>query len=60
MKRMILLSLAVVAMPLAAQQQTAAAAPSVATTTAAASPSADPVVAIINGETITASKLDSM
>jgi peptidyl-prolyl cis-trans isomerase C len=60
MRRMILLSLAAVAMPLAAQQQTAAAAPSVATTTAAASPSADPVVAIINGETITASKLDSM
>jgi peptidyl-prolyl cis-trans isomerase C len=60
MKRMLLLSLAAVALPLAAQQQSAANAPSVATTTVAASAAADPVVAIINGETITASKLDSM
>jgi peptidyl-prolyl cis-trans isomerase C len=60
MKRMLLLSLAAaVALPLAAQQQAAANAPSVATT-AAASPTADPVVAMLNGETITASKLDSM
>src|SRR5262249_19716836 len=44
MKRMLLLSLAMVAVPLAAQQ-------------AAAN---DPVVAMLNGETITASKLDAM
>ena len=47
MKRMLLLSLALVALPLAAQQP-------------AASPAADPVVATLNGETITASKLDAM
>ena len=46
MKRMLLLSLAV-ALPLAAQQP-------------AAAPAADPVVAMLNGEAITASKLDSM
>jgi peptidyl-prolyl cis-trans isomerase C len=60
MKRtLLLLSLAVLALPLVAQETPAANAPSV-TTTAAASPTADPIVAILNGETITASKLDSM
>jgi peptidyl-prolyl cis-trans isomerase C len=48
MKRMLLLSLAALALPLAAQQQPAA------------SPPADPVVAVLNGESITASKLDAM
>lgn len=48
MKRMLLVSLAALALPLAAQQQPAA------------SPSADPVVATLNGETITSSKLDAM
>jgi len=58
---MLLLSLAVLALPLAAQQpQPAASAPTVATTAAAASPTSDPVVATLNGETITASKLNSM
>jgi len=60
MKRtLLLLSLAVLALPLVAQEKPAASAPSVATT-AAASPTSDPIVASINGETITASKLDSM
>jgi peptidyl-prolyl cis-trans isomerase C len=60
MKRILLsLSLAVLALPLVAQEKPAANAPSVATT-AASSPTADPIVAILNGETITASKLDSM
>ncbi len=62
MKRTLLsLSLAVLALPLVAAQETpAASAPSVTTTSTASSPTADPIVAILNGETITASKLDSM
>ena len=59
MKRMLLLPLVVLALPLAAQQPPAANVPSVATT-AAATPAADPVVAVLNGETITASKLNAM
>ena len=43
MKRMLLLPLVALALPLAAQQ-----------------PASDPVVAILNGETITRSKLDAM
>lgn len=50
MKRMLFLSLAIFALPLAAQQAQPAA-------SAAAS---DPIVATVNGETITASKLNSM
>lgn len=49
MKRMLQLSLVVFALPLAAQQAQPA-----------ASPAADPVVAMLNGETITASKLNAM
>lgn len=52
MKRMILLSLVACALPLAAQQPQPAA--------SAGAAKADPVVAILNGETITASKLDAM
>jgi peptidyl-prolyl cis-trans isomerase C len=52
MKRMLLLSLVVFALPLAAQEQPAASAPAVS--------AADRPVAILNGETITAGKLDSM
>ena len=48
MKRILLLPLVALALPLAAQQQPAASAPS------------DPVVAMLNGESITASKLDAM
>jgi len=47
MKRMLFLTLAMIALPLAAQP-----APSAATN--------DPIVAMLNGETITASKLDAM
>ena len=52
MKRMLLLSLVACALPLAAQQPQPAASADAA--------KADPVVAILNGETITASKLDAM
>ena len=52
MKRMLLLLLVACALPLAAQQPQPAA--------SADAPKADPVVAILNGETITASKLDAM
>lgn len=60
MKRMLLFSLTALALPLAAQQQAANTPAAATTTAAAASPSADPVVATLNGEIITASKLDSM
>jgi len=50
MKRMLFLSLVACALPLAAQQAQPA----------ASAPAEDPVVATLNGETITASKLDSM
>ena len=50
MKRMLFLSLVACALPLAAQQ----------TQPAASAPANDPIVATLNGETITASKLDSM
>lgn len=53
MKRMLLLSLVACALPLAAQQAQQA-------QPAASVPANDPVVAALNGETITASKLDSM
>src|SRR3954452_13947698 len=53
MKRMLLLSLVACALPLAAQQAQQA-------QPAASAPANDPVVAALNGETITASKLDSM
>jgi len=50
MKRKLFLSLVACALPLAAQQAQPA----------ASAPAEDPVVATLNGETITASKLDSM
>ena len=59
MKRMLVLSIAVLALPLAAQEKAATTTSAAATTTAPVAP-ASKQVAIVNGEIITAEKLDHL